>query len=199
MIPNIEYIETIVMEEGIMIAKMKRKDLVGEFYYTLIGIASYVSKTSHDIENFELWDEDVPMKYFIQSLTKDVRDWYRSLPNAIIDSKDSFFQIFKEQYGDQTDLRFRSSDFNNIKKGHNEMATEFNVRFQKEMYKFPRFLRPNERACLVVYSHAYYWKMSYLLRDKNPQSLREAYNMTTNIENNRRASSKLEEGMILSL
>lgn len=55
------------------------------------------------IEDCEIWDEDVAMKYFMQSLIEDARDWYRSLLDASIDSKDSFFRAFREQYGDQID------------------------------------------------------------------------------------------------
>lgn len=71
------------------------------------------------------------------------------------------------------------------------MATNFNARFQKAMYKVPRSLRPIERVFLVVYYNAYDSKMCYLLRDKNPLSLREAYKMAVNIENNRKASRKV--------
>lgn len=107
------------------------------------------------VEYFELWDDNVGMKYFMQSLIEDARDWYRSFPDASIDSKDSFYRIFREQYGDQTNPRFRLTDFNNITKEHNELATEFNARFQKEMYNVLAYLRPNEKECLVVYYNAY--------------------------------------------
>lgn len=50
MIPNIEGLETIVIEEGIMTAKMRKKDLVGGYFGTLIGIDNYVLIIFLDIQ-----------------------------------------------------------------------------------------------------------------------------------------------------
>lgn len=37
-------------------------------------------------ENYEIDDDDVRMKIFVQSLTSDIRIWFRSLPeNSIAD------------------------------------------------------------------------------------------------------------------
>ena len=99
--------------------------------------------------------------------------------------------LFKEQYGDDTSAGFILNDFNNIKKNPNESAFNFNVRFQKGMYKLFQVMRLNEDVYLTAYFNAFDSKMSYELRDKAPRTLRDAYKVAMNIENNRKASGKL--------
>ena len=100
-------------------------------------------------------------------------------------------KLFKEQYGDNTNARFMLNEFNNIKKNPNESTFDFNVRFQKGMYKLFQVMRLNEDVCITTYFNAFDSKMAYLLRDKDPQALRDAYKVAINIENNRRTSRKL--------
>ena len=83
------------------------------------------------------------------------------------------------------------NEFNNIKKGKNESTFDFNVRFQKGMYKFFQVMKMEENVCITTYFNAIDSKMAYILRDKDPKTLRDTFKIAVNIENNRRASSKL--------
>ena len=87
------------------------------------------------LNDYEVEHEDVVMKLFVHSLTKDARDQFRRMPDDSITSWGDLEKFFKEQYGDHTNIGFILNEFNNIKKGQNESTFEFNVRFQKEMYK----------------------------------------------------------------
>lgn len=71
------------------------------------------------------------------------------------------------------------------------MVSKFNMRFQKAMFKIPFYLRSNEHVCLVSYYNDFDSKMGYHLRDKNPQTLRDAYKVSLHIEINRKASGKI--------
>lgn len=59
------------------------------------------------------------------------------------------------------------------------------------MHKLLQVIRLDDRVCLVTYLNAFDSKMGYLLRDKNPRTLAEAYKLAINIESNRRISGKL--------
>jgi len=87
------------------------------------------------IDDFEVEDEDVVMKLFMQSLIDDARDWYRSLPQAIIGSWEEFKRVFREKYGEKTNPRFIINEFTNITKGHNELVSHFHTNFMKVMNK----------------------------------------------------------------
>ena len=54
------------------------------------------------LNDYEVEHEDVVMKLFVHSLTEDVRDWFRRLPDDSITSWSDLEKLFKEQYGDNT-------------------------------------------------------------------------------------------------
>ena len=87
------------------------------------------------LNDYEIEHEDVVMKLFVHYLIEDARDWFRRLPDESICSWSDLESLFKEQYGDETSVGFMLNDFNNIKKNPNESTFDFNVRFQKGMYK----------------------------------------------------------------
>lgn len=87
------------------------------------------------MSDYEVEAKDAIMKLFVQSLTKDAREWFkRPLELSIVDQKDIEY-CFKEQYGDKKNQSYILSEFNNIKRFPNESITKFNTRFQKRMYK----------------------------------------------------------------
>ena len=59
------------------------------------------------------------------------------------------------------------------------------------MYKLFQVMRMEENVCITTYFNAFDSKMTYILRDKDPKTLRDAFKIVVNIENNRRASGKL--------
>ena len=87
------------------------------------------------MSDYEVEVEDVIMKLFVQSLTKDVREWLKRFPKlSIVDWKDMEC-CFKEQFGDKQNPSYILSEFNNIKKLTNESMANFNTTFQKGMYE----------------------------------------------------------------
>lgn len=99
--------------------------------------------------NFDVEHEDVFMKLFMQSLTDDAREWYKSLPDSSIRYIQDFKRIFKDQYGDHSDTKFALHELTNIKKGHNEEVSSFNNRFIKLLKKIPPHLKLTD--------HVYYF------------------------------------------
>ena len=87
------------------------------------------------LNDYELEHEDVVMKLFVHLLTEDSRDLFRRLLDDSINSWEDLEKCFKEHYGDHTNAGFILNEFNNIKKSQNESTFDFNVRFQKGMYK----------------------------------------------------------------
>ena len=52
-------------------------------------------------------------------------------------------------------------------------------------------MKMEENVCITTYFNAFDIKMAYIFRDKDPKTLKEAFQIAVNIENNRRASGKL--------
>lgn len=67
------------------------------------------------------------------------------------------------------------TQFMNIQKENDELVPAFNLRFTKLLNHIPKYMRPNDALCLVVYLAAFDEEMSYLLRDKEPTTLHQAY------------------------
>ena len=98
---------------------------------------------------------------------------------------------FKEQYGDKMNQSYILTEFNNIKRLLNEYVVEFNTRFQKRMYKLMQPMQDDDKVCLITYLNAFDGKILYQLRDKDPRTLREAFRMAINVENNLRITGRL--------
>ena len=77
------------------------------------------------LNDYEMEHKDVVMKLFVHSLTKDSTDWCRIFSNDIIISWVDLEKLFKEQYGDNTNIGLMLNDFNNIKKIPNEFTFDF--------------------------------------------------------------------------
>ena len=50
----------------------------------------------------------------------------------------------------------------------------------------------DDKVCLITYLNAFDGKMAYQLRDKEPRTLRDAFKIAINVENNLRISKRLE-------
>ena len=61
------------------------------------------------------------------------------------------------------------------------------------MYKLFQVIKIEENVCITLYFNSFDSKMAYILRDKDPKTLREAFEIAINIENNRRAFGKLRK------
>lgn len=53
-------------------------------------------------------------------------------------------------------------------------------------------MRVDDKICLITYLNFFEGKMAYHLRDKGPRTLRDAFRITINVENNWRILGRLE-------
>ena len=60
------------------------------------------------------------------------------------------------------------------------------------MYKLMQEMQIDDRVCLITYLNVFDGKMVYKLRDKVPITLRDAFTITINVENNLRISRRFE-------
>lgn len=74
--------------------------------------------------------------------------------------------------------------FMGIQKEEDELVPIFNLRFARTLDDIPSGYRSNDAVCLVVYLAAFDEEESYLLRDKDPKTLHQAYRIAMDIENN---------------
>ena len=124
------------------------------------------------------------MKLFVQTLEGDARDWFCFLPARFISSWSELHSTFMEQFGEWVSMFDSYDKFFKIHIGSDELVPQLNIRFARSLNDIPESYRPNDQMCLAIYFGAFDSKMSFLLRDKEPQALYQAFLTARNIENN---------------
>ena len=124
------------------------------------------------------------MKLFVQTLEGDARDQFSFLPIRSISSWSELHFSFMEKFGERVSISYSHDKFMKIHVKCDELVPQFNIRFAKVLNDIPEDYRPDNQMCLVVYFDAFDKKMNYLLRDKEPKTLYQAFMTTIEIENN---------------
>ena len=123
-------------------------------------------------------------KLFVQTLEGDARDWFSFLPVCFISSWSELHSGFIEQFGERVSMSDSYDKFFKIHIVSDELMPQFNIRFARILNDIPKNYRPDEQMCLAIYLGAFDRKMSFLLRDKEPQTLYQAFVTARDIENN---------------
>lgn len=134
--------------------------------------------------DFEISQENILMKFFVQYLKEDARDWFSYLPSCFISPWDELKAAFMEQFGERVDPSSVMKRFVDIQKKEVELVPFFNLIFARTLDEIPSSYRPNDEVCLVIYLATFDEEISYLLRDKDPKTMHQAYRISMDIENN---------------
>jgi hypothetical protein len=89
-----------------------------------------------------------------------------------------------EKWDAGKDQGFLFSQFYKIQKYEQESVREFNAKFDALMEEFPLNSRPMGEITSAHYLNAFEGKFQFLLKDKFPQTLKEAQDLASQIENN---------------
>jgi hypothetical protein len=74
---------------------------------------------------------DEKMWLFVQSLSGDVRNWFKLLPSASIQNLSAFETSFLDKWGDNKNPLQLLTQYNNMKKALEETMHEFSAHFLK--------------------------------------------------------------------
>lgn len=109
-----------------------------------------------------------------KTLDGDARDWFSFLPAYSISSWSELHSAFMEKFGEKVSISNSYSKFFKIHIEDDELVPQFNIKFAKTLNEILEKCRPEDQVCLIVYLGAFDKKMSYRLRDKEPQTLYQA-------------------------
>jgi hypothetical protein len=110
---------------------------------------------------------------------------------ASIKTMDKLEEVFLKRWSIKEDPNMLLIRLNNLVKQENETIREFHNRFETLLQKIPVSHHPSHSFLLFIYTKAFTGQLGYLLRDKNPQTIQEAQEVATRIEDNL-LSSKVE-------
>jgi hypothetical protein len=132
----------------------------------------------HEAENRH---SNVIMKLFSASLTGNSRIWYNNLPNKSIKIWEDLENVFIKRWGDERDLNFLFSQYQEIQKHEEEYVREFNDRFNTLLNQ----ISSNsllETTTLNRYLCSFEGHFQFLLKDKSPKNIREAQDIAFQLE-----------------
>ena len=111
------------------------------------------------------------MKIFIQSLTGDVRTWFRALPANTIADPQALYQNFLTIWEKKEDPLHILSEYENLKRGPRESVQDYCARFNNVYNAIPHNLRPPPDLALIKFPDGFDSNMAYQLRERAPPSL----------------------------
>jgi hypothetical protein len=126
---------------------------------------------------------DVIMKLFSASLTGNARIWYNNLPSKSIKTWEDLENSFIKRWGDERDMTFLFSQYQEIQKHEEESVREFNDRFNALLNQISSNSLP-ETTTLNRYLFSFEGHFQFLLKDKSPKNLREAQDIAFQLEDN---------------
>jgi hypothetical protein len=131
------------------------------------------------------------MKLFFAILYDASRHWYLSLLNGSFKTMDRLEEVFLKRWSIKEYPNMLLTRLNNLAKYENESIQEFHTRFETLLQRIPASHHPKYDYPIEIYTRSFNGQLGYLLKDKNPQSIQEAQEITTKIEGNL-LSSKIE-------
>jgi hypothetical protein len=135
--------------------------------------------------------EYLVMKLFSSTLLDASRHGYHSLPDGGIKTMDKLEEAFLKIWSIKEDPNILLTRINTLWKQENGTIREFHTRFETLLQKIPVSHHPKNDFLVNIYTKAFIGQLGYLLRDNNPQTIHEAQELATKIEDNLH-SSKIE-------
>jgi len=156
-------------------------------YFDGTGLDSarqHTKKIQDYFENYEIDDDSVRMKIFVQSLTGDIRTWFRSLTANSIGDPEALYQTFINKWEKKKDPLRILAEYNAIRRGPQETVLEYCARFNNIYNAIPQNLRPPPDLALQTFPDGFDADMAYQLRERDPQTLADMQNVAVSVEAN---------------
>jgi hypothetical protein len=138
----------------------------------------------------EVDHEDSKMRLFSQSLTGEVKEWFKGLPTRSIHSFHEFETIFLEKWERKKNSLHLLTQYNNLRRNPNELVQDFSYRFKKTYDAIPIDVKPPPGAAKLHYAHAFSSEFTMLLRERSFVSLEDMMDDATEVEVNLSASHR---------
>ena len=134
---------------------------------------------------------DVVLRLFLQSLDGEARKWFKTLGNRSVTTWDDMENTFLRKWGEKKYHGQCLTEFNTLKKKHNEGVSEFIKRFHKLYLNLPADMKPHQNAAKVVFIAAFDSDFGFSLRERKPTTLYDAQSDALELEANFASTGKL--------
>ena len=119
----------------------------------------------------EIDHEDSKIRLFAQSLTGEVKEWYRGLHVGSIHNFHEFETIFLGKWERKKNSLHLLTQYNNLRRNPNESVQDFSYRFKKTYDAIPTDVKPPVGTAKLHYADAFSSEFTLLLRERTYVSL----------------------------
>jgi len=133
----------------------------------------HVNKMFDFFELHEIDEANVHMRHFSQTLTGDVKKWFKAFPTNHIENLENFQRLFIDRWENKRNPLQILLEYQNIKRGPNEIVQDYCTRFNTIYNAILVNLRPAPDLTLIKFPNGFDTNMSYQLRERNPPTLEE--------------------------
>jgi hypothetical protein len=113
----------------------------------------------------------VPMRLFSQSLTSDVKKWYKDLPVTSVLDLVAFQRSFLDRWEVNKNPLQILSKCENIRRNQGEMVQDYCTHFNNLYNVIPSEIKPPQGLVLIKFPDSFDVDMSYQLREGNSTTL----------------------------
>ena len=120
----------------------------------------HAKKMTNYFEKYEIDTNDVRMKIFIQSLTGDVRTWFRAIPANNINDLQALYIAFLNRWEKKKDPLQILSEYENLKRGTQKTVQDYCTRFNNVYNAIPQNFRPPLDLALIKFPDGFDYDMA---------------------------------------
>jgi hypothetical protein len=160
-----------------------------------LNAQQHVDKMNDYLDLQEVDEVDVQMRLFAQSLTGEVKKWFKALPAASITDLAAFQRSFLDRWGVKKDPIQILSEYENIKRSQGESVQDYCTRFNNLYNAIPADIKPAPGLALIKFPDGFDADMSYQLRERDAATLEDMQKCAISVEANllaRRARQRNE-------
>jgi hypothetical protein len=141
----------------------------------------------------EVDHEDMKMRLFTQSLSGEVRKWFKALQAVSIPNFAAFETSFIARWGDKKNPLQLLTQYKNMKRAPEETVQDFSARFMKVYNSIPAEVKPPPGAAQLRYADSFDNDFTLLLRERRSANLGTMMSDTIEVKVNLMASGKIKQ------
>jgi hypothetical protein len=144
----------------------------------------HINKMNDYFDLQEVDEVDVQMRLFAQSLTGDVKKWYKGLRAASVLDHTTFQRIFLDRWEVNKNPLQILSKYKNIRRNQGETVQDYCTHFNNLYNAIPAEIKPPHGLALIKFPDGFDTDMSYQLRETNYTTLEDMQKITVSVEAN---------------
>jgi hypothetical protein len=149
-----------------------------------LNTQQHVDKMNDYFDLQEVDEDDVQMRLFAQSLTSDIKKWYKGLHATSVLDLTTFQRSFLDRWEVKKNPLQILLEYENIRRNQGEIVQDYCTRFNNLYNSIPANIKPPKGLVLIKLPNGFDADMSYQLRERNSTTLEDMQKSAISVEAN---------------